>query len=533
MNFPTEESSQPTGRRWLVVLAVLFLIAVGVWLRIRIARELPWDADESIAGLMARNIAFRGERPLFLYGENYVGAAMQYVVALLFKLWGYHPNLLRWPEYALTGVFLLLGFVLAKRHASCTAGLYTLLLLAVPPVFLTVMNLKAWGDYNETYCLGGILWYLSVILGKLDSRDVWRRFMLCLVWGGCFGLGVWIHFPIVIYAAATMPLALIGRRWWPSLVGISGVAIGFLVGWFPALWQNLSTGFANIGYATKGSGDYLTRLEQSGFQIQRLVERGLPFIYGVHSDTARFVEYRAFDPLFARLLVLGGIAFLLGWYLFRHDWRRHETTASWQDRYTPLVPVVMLLVWIAAVAYGRWGGQSFTPRYYSFAYLPVAVMLGCGIAAWSKRYLLPVWLWGIFVLYVNLYGHVTFINHPTERTAEDLVRFLEQERIEAVFTDYWLAHTVTFLTNEAIIGSVHGGPVRHERYPRYSEQAEAATRSAYALYRDYHHDLLTPIETGLEDLGVTYQTTDLGPLRIYYELSRPVRPGELDLYYAY
>ncbi|MCA9446133.1 MAG: hypothetical protein KC931_03385, partial [Candidatus Omnitrophica bacterium] len=57
---------------WTLVLA---LVVLGVMLRVRVSADLPLDADESIAGLMARNIAYEGEAPLFLYGESYVGSA--------------------------------------------------------------------------------------------------------------------------------------------------------------------------------------------------------------------------------------------------------------------------------------------------------------------------------------------------------------------------------------------------------------------------------------------------------------------------
>ncbi|MCA9435049.1 MAG: glycosyltransferase family 39 protein, partial [Candidatus Omnitrophica bacterium] len=300
---------------WTLVLA---LVVLGVMLRVRVSADLPLDADESIAGLMARNIAYEGEAPLFLYGESYVGSAMQFVVAGMFRLFGFHPQFIRWPEYLWSGLFLLLGFLIARRTDSTESGLWTLLLLALPPIFLSIINLKSWGDYNETFCLGGLLWLLSLKLCDEDHGSLKNLFPL-FVWGLAFGLGFWIHFPILIYAIPSgLWLLWYGfRSLFPWRWGI--LLLGFLIGWAPALYYNLTNGWANLGYAAKGGWDYLTRLEMSGKMLIRMVEQGMPFLLGVQDDSARFIEFDQFDPMFAKVAIVGGVLFALGLHLYRNE----------------------------------------------------------------------------------------------------------------------------------------------------------------------------------------------------------------------
>ena len=530
-------------KRALFFVTVLLLVFGGTALRVRVARDLPLDADEAVAGLMARNIAFLGEAPLFLYGEHYVGSASQFVVAFLFQAFGFQPGYLRSFEFALTAVFLLLGYAIAARSHSKEAGLWTLLLLALPPVFLSIINLKSWGNYNETFCLGGFLWWLVLVLAKGEPPKGWRSFLGYWGWGVAFGLGFWIHFPIVIYALPCgVYLLVFGKsqrriRRWCLLV------VGFLMGWFPALWYNLTHNFANLGYAGKGGWDYLTRLEASGEQFERLVVRGLPFLLGSRSDHARFIDFQQFDPTFARFVVLGGFLFLFFLYLYRQD----SMLRGWLKRFTigngkegaqtrvpyGLLPVVMLLLVVVLASYGRWGGRSFTPRYYSFSYLPLFVIAGQMLVICRKKFLLGSLFWVAFFLYSNLYGHVSFVNHPPARTAEKLASFLEQEEIPAVFTDYWLAHTITYLTNERVIGSVHGGPVRHERYPRYSILAEEAPDAAYAMFSDLPENIDDTLRSELERLGVEYEEKQIDNVTVFYHLSRKVNPSEMDLFYRY
>jgi len=533
------EKKKTKSFAWLIVLALIF---VGTFLRVRVAADLPYDGDEAIAGLMARNIAFQGESPIFLYGEHYVGAAMQYVVALLFKVFGFKPSLLRCPEYLLTAVFLFLGFILGRKTCSAAAGLWTLLLLAAPPIFLTVMNLKSWGDYNETYCLGGFLWWLTLVLTGGKSLSCWKCLIGYLFWGLAFGLGFWIHFPILIYTAPCGLWLLLFAAPGKWIVRWSCLVLGFFIGWGPALWYNITNDFANLGYASKGSWDYLTRIENSARQLTRLIEDGIPFLLCVESRNARFIEFHLFDPLFAKVAVLTGFAFLSLLCLYHLEkglaafFSRREDDDQLDEPKRPpdsILPLAMIVLVIAFAMYGRWGGGTFTPRYYSFAYLPLFVIAGHGLAWCAKRFYLATALWVAFFLYSNLYGHVTFINHPPMKTAEKLVSFLKGQKIPAVFTDYWIAHNVTFLTNERIIGSVHGGPTRHERYTRYTQIAEEAEEAAFALYNDHSAGVDQILRTELGRLGVGYEETAVDNIAVFYNLTRKVNPDEINLFYNY
>src|SRR5947209_1705 len=66
-------------------IAALAIIALAVLLRIfLIVKGWPeTDSDEGTMGLEAMHIAFRGEHPIFLYGQNYMGMIEAFVGALL------------------------------------------------------------------------------------------------------------------------------------------------------------------------------------------------------------------------------------------------------------------------------------------------------------------------------------------------------------------------------------------------------------------------------------------------------------------
>src|ERR1700686_4825711 len=97
-------------------IAALIIIVLAVLLRIiLIAKGWPeTDSDEGTMGLEAMHIAFRGEHPVFLYGQNYMGMIEAYVGALLFRLFGVSLFSLRLGMVILFALFLVSLYLLTS-----------------------------------------------------------------------------------------------------------------------------------------------------------------------------------------------------------------------------------------------------------------------------------------------------------------------------------------------------------------------------------------------------------------------------------
>jgi hypothetical protein len=70
--------------------AALGLIGVGIGIRVALLAQ-GWphtNSDEGTYGMMAINIAFHGDHPIFMYGQNYMGTIQAYLAALMFRLFG-------------------------------------------------------------------------------------------------------------------------------------------------------------------------------------------------------------------------------------------------------------------------------------------------------------------------------------------------------------------------------------------------------------------------------------------------------------
>src|SRR5947209_20259377 len=126
-------------------VAALVIIALAVLLRLILtARGWPeTDSDEGTMGLEAMHIAFRGEHPIFLYGQNYMGMIEAYLGALLFRLFGVSLFSLRLGMVILFALFLVSLYLLTSLLYSKKLALVSLALLSVGARNFLIPDMRA------------------------------------------------------------------------------------------------------------------------------------------------------------------------------------------------------------------------------------------------------------------------------------------------------------------------------------------------------------------------------------------------------
>src|SRR4030081_1555217 len=72
------------------------------------------DGDEAVVGLMARHIAFLGERPVFYWGQPYLGSLEAFSAAPLFRVFDSSTVLLKLIPSGYSLGFLALSAILAR-----------------------------------------------------------------------------------------------------------------------------------------------------------------------------------------------------------------------------------------------------------------------------------------------------------------------------------------------------------------------------------------------------------------------------------
>src|SRR6516225_250383 len=159
-------------RQHAFAVGLLALLPVGLAFRLAvIASPLgEIDGDEAVVGLMARHIAFLGERPVFYWGQPYLGSLEAFTAAPLFRLFDSSTYLLKLVPTAYSLGFLALSAVLARRVFGIGPALATAAYLAIPPSMWAVWSTKARGGYAEVLFLGEALLLASLVLVCSPSR---------------------------------------------------------------------------------------------------------------------------------------------------------------------------------------------------------------------------------------------------------------------------------------------------------------------------------------------------------------------------
>jgi hypothetical protein len=229
-------------------LAALALILVATLLRVLLV-VVHWplfNSDEGTMGLMALHIAFRGEHPIFYYGQHYMGTLDAYLAVGLFRVLGPSILTLRLGIILLYVPFLLVMYGLTRLLYTKTFALGCLLVLSLGSIPILILEVTPIGGYAEILLLGACAFLIACWLTLSSKQDgvqhrPWVRWLGYAGWGVVAGLAVWSDPLILPYLAAAGVLLLLFC--WRELLGQGGglcLLLGLVLGASPLLLYNLT-----------------------------------------------------------------------------------------------------------------------------------------------------------------------------------------------------------------------------------------------------------------------------------------------------
>lgn len=227
-------------------LGALGLIILAVAIRIILLSQ-GWphtNSDEGTFGMMAINIAFHGERPIFMYGQNYMGTTQAYLAALMFRLFGISLLNLRLGLVLLFALFLYAMYLLTSLLYSKGMALFTLLLLALGSSYVLYRQMQSLGGWVETLFFGALLYFLATWLALTARQETTRarrilRLAAYFGWAALVGLCLWSTVVIAPFLLTSGLLLLLFC--WRDIRSLAPVAIiiGLLLGALPLIIYNL------------------------------------------------------------------------------------------------------------------------------------------------------------------------------------------------------------------------------------------------------------------------------------------------------
>ena len=520
----------------------LELALVGLMLGFRAAlltqAAFPLHADEAVVLLMARHI-LRGARPVFFYGQAYMGSLDAYLVAGAFALFGEGLAVARAVQLGLYAALLLLTAWGLRRLWAPRPARLALLYLAVPPVLLTIYSTVTLGGYNEALLLGtaGLVGLGVMGLGD-DSAQAGRRGLLL---GLLAGLGAWVLALSWVYLLPAGLAAL--RHWWRrgravALSGLLATALGaglglapvwiFVArhGWAPLLAESPTRAFPHFAHP------WWRGIPWHGVM---LVFAGWPVVAGLRVPW----EWtpRAAWPVVGLVLALHAAAWA-AWVRMR---ARVPARVWWGVTGVVLTNALLFV-------FTPYGGDP-TGRYFLPWAHAQAVVLAGGLTLLGRgraRRAAVLGLAALVLVHAGVTGRAARAPGGLSPVfaAELRADLADQERLRDFllahdlptgYTTYWVAYPLAFLSHERLQYSprlpyhrdLRYTP-RDDRIPAYTRTAACAPRVAYVTFVA-QAELNRRLRSGLDRAGVTWREAEVGAYRVFYDLSRPIAPWDLGL----
>ena len=227
-------------------ILAFFIIALAALLRIfLIAWGWPHsNADVDTMGLMAMHIAYKGEHPIFFYGQYYQGTLQAYLGVAFFRLFGLSIFSFRLGSVLFFTFFLVIMYCLTSLLYTKKLALITLVLLCLGSSIMLDAEIAGLAGYPELLFFGSLSMLIASWLAlsydqyTSPNRRLWRSIAYGC-WGLAAGLGFWSDFLMLVFILLS-GLLLVLFCWRELLKGAAlAVVLGLVIGAFPLIVYNL------------------------------------------------------------------------------------------------------------------------------------------------------------------------------------------------------------------------------------------------------------------------------------------------------
>lgn len=301
---------------------------------------------------------------------------------LWIAVFGSSPVSLRMPSAIAIGVAASGVYILGRRLASPGVGVASALVFTILPR-VTWMGIEA---RSYAFTATAAVWLTVLLIGMVMPRTTDAR-------GGSVSLWRWIAY------AAIAALAIVINIYFVFLLAAHAATLLFLrqVDW-RTRWTWLATAFTGfliaspvILLASRQTG----QLGDEALTWVRLIRNILVNQYSLGDTPTVDTDGRlALTSMFSGASAWQGFSILLatlcwvlvGWSVIRYRRNRPSPPIRPGDFLAWLIPW-MVLPTLVVGAYSLLAGPLYNPRYFSFTTPALAVLIGLGICALSRRWL--------------------------------------------------------------------------------------------------------------------------------------------------
>jgi 4-amino-4-deoxy-L-arabinose transferase-like glycosyltransferase len=533
--------------RWPALLfGFALLLAAGLKFALLVLNRVPFNADEAIVALMARHI-LQGERPIFFYGQAYMGSLDAFLVAAGFRLLGEQVWVIRLVQTLLYLGTLVTTAELGRRaFASRRVAALAALLLAIPTVNVSLYTTVSLGGYGEALLIGNLILLVSLRIERAwKTRSLVRLWTAAGLWGLLVGLGLWAFGLTLIYSVPAglflffvVILPAIRRRqarlYWALIVL---VAAGFLLGALAWLLYANQHGLHQLLFELSGSA--IASAETGSFagrfitHLVNLLLLGTTVIFGMR------------PPWEVRWLGLPMLPLALFFWLAVCVWAVRKVLGS-HRAHGQLLLIGVVATLLTGYLFTSFGVDP-SGRYFIPLAVPMALYAADFILVIARRKRLWAIVLVLLVVSYQLWGNLQAAAGPVGLTTQfyapsqidhnyddQLIQFLKSQGETTGYSNYWVSYPLAFLSDEALIFiprlPYHTDlkyTLRDDRYAPYDLKIAQATRIAYITTKNPNLD--DYLRSQFQALHATWKEQQIGDYRVYYRFSKVIRPAEIRL----
>jgi 4-amino-4-deoxy-L-arabinose transferase-like glycosyltransferase len=494
-------------KKWQLGLAIVLVLGAGVR-GLHLIYPLM-DADQAINGLMARHILL-GEFPVFFYGQEYCGSLENYLLSVVFLLFGASRFTLDLTIGLVSLLLVFFIFHLSARILGPGRALVAALLAGIPSGYFAFSSVLARSAYIETPLLGVLLF---ILVGRVLFCEE-RRPALYLLAGLLSGLGLWTHFLFVFYLAPAGLLFVVREKGsWRYPQAWLYLTAGVLLGGLPLWAYNTIHPLATWHFLQGNPVQEPFRDSLAAFFAIRL-----PELLGLRDALTHQYHF----PFFS--IAVFGIV-LCAWIYLVYLRRKGLAGLVQKSRGTAAeVELWLIFLLLYPLIFSLSGfSANHTTRYLMPLY-PAVPILGAFLFFHFREKAAPLaWAFLVILLAAHLYDNFRMalvfrtdqsrVYQRKDEIEQATLQFLRERGIRTVYVpDYWRAVPLTFAAREEII---FAQPLA-DRYPLYTRIVDRSRRPAFLLSGD-----ATAFEATLAALGGTYQKKRIGELWIFFDIIPP------------
>ncbi|MET7864806.1 hypothetical protein [Micromonospora taraxaci] len=529
------------------LVALLFGVVGVVYRLVLTVFTVPVsNSDEATFGLAALHIGQGRERPVFLYGQHYMGMVESYLAAPLVAVAGPSWPVLRLPMLALYALFLYLIHRLTRRICTPWFATFVVGLLVLGGERVVRDQLTVVGGRPEVK--PAVLLMLLITVG-LAAGTIRRRRLAVTAFGLLVGLALWSDWLILPYlAVAGLALVWAARRellGWSGLLLVAGVAVGVA----PMIVDNLRAGPGDDSLSVfREISTKAGPLPPWSDRIRGGLLEGVPLAHGLCpvDGCGRWQQW--FGVLYPVLLVAGAVFAALAYRRAARPREEQAGRAAAGSRGARVGPVVQLALVVGAaltlLSYVRSPLAATSPldnaRYLSVLQLSLPAVLWplwvVAVACWRgtvgalgrlagalSTAVLAALTATALLITVLFAATGTAASRTEERQARELAAALRANGPHQVYGDYWTCNRLIFNTNETVVCGVLDGDLSpgQNRYLPYWRQVGRAERPGYVTEVDSPMD--RRLRRLLADRADAAPVREVGGYRVYHP-DTPVRP---------